>query len=498
MAQFLAAGYLTRVRSLIAFALVLAACRGSDRSELPASRAAASSPTERGPDALVLRVPRRGGVARVTGYPSVDSTVWSATDAAPSLDHVLAFDADAGLLAAVDSRGFPLWLDFRLGTVTIPNRGKLRSLSSVDGSTIYGVGADGAAVRFTPSGNSVYKLPLAARQVFPQVNGTLLVLGGRADAARLWRTHPPETTILDSLLMPNVSSGTGAPLGDRILFLSGGRTLTGLHARTLVKGAPIQFAHTVTAVASTPSGDRFYVLTDSSNTLEVVDGFQDKVGTRIELPGRPRDLRVDPFGRYVLVRSAIGDSVWVVGIGARSMLGTVRSTWRNDVPFVAADGAIAAIDGNDVIFLDAVTHHEIRRASGGAADFWYPFMWSGLRPRDAALDKPVPLPSDTDTTTHVAPPPDTVALPPTPPPPASPVAVKTGFTVSFAALLDESKARDAAGKIVVNGQPARVVTSITDGTAVYRVVLGPFATRDEAERIGRASGQSYFVYAGTP
>jgi DNA-binding beta-propeller fold protein YncE len=443
----------------------------------------------------VLRVPRRGGVARVTGYPNIDSTVWTSTDAAPALDHVLAFDADAGLIAAVDSRGFPVWLDFRLGTVTIPNRGKLRSLSSVDGSTIYGVGADGAAVRFTPSGNSVFKLPQAARQVFPQVNGTLLVLGGRGEPTSLWRTHPPETKVLDSLAMPNVSSGTGAPLGDRIFFLSGGRTLTGLHARTLVKGSPINFDHAVTAVASTPSGDRFYVLTDSSQTLEVVDGFQDKVGARIELPGRPRDLRVDPFGRYVLVRSAAGDSVWIVGIGARSVLGTVRSVWRSDVPFVAADGAIATIDAGDVVFLDAVTHREIRRAVGGAADFWYPFVWSGLRPRDAALDKPVPLPSDSDTTTHVLPPPDTVVAPP---PPPSPDSVKTGFTVSFAALLDEGKARDAAGKIVYNGQTARVVTSVTEGTAVYRVVLGPFATRDEAERAGRAAGQAYFVYAGSP
>ncbi|MEO6878280.1 MAG: SPOR domain-containing protein, partial [Gemmatimonadaceae bacterium] len=135
------------------------------------------------------------------------------------------------------------------------------------------------------------------------------------------------------------------------------------------------------------------------------------------------------------------------------------------------------------------------------SDFWYPFVWSGLRPRDAALDKPVPLPTDTDTTILVAPPKDTVAAPPPPsPPPSQPSrdSVRTGFTVSFAALLDESKARDAAGKIVVNGQPARVVTSITDGTAVYRVVLGPFATRGEAERTGRASGHAYFVYAGSP
>jgi cell division protein FtsN len=70
--------------------------------------------------------------------------------------------------------------------------------------------------------------------------------------------------------------------------------------------------------------------------------------------------------------------------------------------------------------------------------------------------------------------------------------------VSFASLLDEPKARDQASKISVNGQTARVVTSMTSGMAVYRVVLGPYATREEADRAGRASGQSYYVYAGTP
>jgi cell division protein FtsN len=50
----------------------------------------------------------------------------------------------------------------------------------------------------------------------------------------------------------------------------------------------------------------------------------------------------------------------------------------------------------------------------------------------------------------------------------------------------------------VNGQTARVVTSLTNGMAIYRVVLGPYPTRDEADRVGRGSGQSYYVYAGTP
>ena len=326
----------------------------------------------------MLRVPVRGGLARVVSYANIDSVVWTAVDPSPALDHVLAFDADAGLIGAVDSRGLPVWVDLNGGAAIAPSRGKLRALASVDGTTIYGVGADGAIARFTPSGNSVFSTPLPARAIFPQLNGTVLVLGGRADGARVWRLHPPEPNVIDSMMVPGATSGTGSPLGDRVYFLSGGRTLTGVHARTFVKGEPIAFDHAVIAVAATPSGDRFYVLTDSSKVLNVVDGYQDRVAARIDLPGRPRDLRVDPFGRFVLVRGTVGDSVWVVSIGTNRVVGTVRSRWRGDLPFVAADGAIAVIDGPDVAFINSGSLVPARRAAGGAADFWYPFVWSGI------------------------------------------------------------------------------------------------------------------------
>ena len=75
---------------------------------------------------------------------------------------------------------------------------------------------------------------------------------------------------------------------------------------------------------------------------------------------------------------------------------------------------------------------------------------------------------------------------------------RSGFTVSFAVLLNDVKARELAAKIVVDGKPARVVPGSNDGIPVYRVVLGPYATHDDAERVGKASGQTYYVYAGAP
>ena len=70
--------------------------------------------------------------------------------------------------------------------------------------------------------------------------------------------------------------------------------------------------------------------------------------------------------------------------------------------------------------------------------------------------------------------------------------------MSFAALLTEDKAQQLASTINVGGVPAHVVSSTASGSPIYRVVLGPYPTRDEAVRVGRASKREYWVYEGSP
>jgi hypothetical protein len=446
---------------------------------------------------LLLRLPRTGGVARVTRYPDLDSVVWTANDAAAALNHVLGFDSEGGLVAASDARNHPLWFDLRTGSVTSPAKAETRELRTVDGSAVYAAGTDGAVVRFTPTGNWSYKTPQPATEVFPLSNGTVVVLGGRGTTATLWRMRPPANALLDTAKVERVSSGVSIPLGDEVFFTRG-RAVVGLRGRTLDFSSPIEFDHPVVAVAATPSGDRLYVLTESSHRVDVVDRYQNRVTSKIELAGQARALRVDAFGHYLLVRGP-RDSVWVVAVGTDQVIATVRSAWSDDLPFVAPDGAIAVRDGSDVVFRDVASGKELQRAAGGATDFWYPFVWSGFRRRTAAAESTSVARPDSDTTTVKVPTPAaettrTRAIAPAP----APDSTKLGFTVSFAALLDESRAREQAAKITVNGRAARVITGIVSGTTVYRIVLGPFQTRDEAEQAGRASGQNFVIYAGTP
>jgi cell division septation protein DedD len=80
----------------------------------------------------------------------------------------------------------------------------------------------------------------------------------------------------------------------------------------------------------------------------------------------------------------------------------------------------------------------------------------------------------------------------------SPAPASSGYIVSFAAVLNEAGAAQTAAQITVNGATARVQPVTHGATTVYRVVLGPYPTRDEADRVGRASGRQYWIYEAGP
>ena len=500
-----------------ALALVLLACADSDRGD-PATRDTAASRVPAGPDPVVLRVPRGGGPATAYVYPQLDSAVWRSGANVPALDRVLAFDGEGGSIAFVDRMGLPGRLDLRLGGVTRVTRDRLSALASADGDAIYGVTPEGTVVRLTSAGES-WRLtpPAAARDVLPQPDGWLLVVADRGDETILWRLRPPEQRLVDTLSLPRVSRLVRTRVGDRV-YLAADERMLGVRTQGLEPVPGADFDAPVRALATTPSGDRIFVATDSSAEVAVFDRYAEDVAQAIELPGVVRDLRVDPLGRLLLARPASGDSAWVVSLSTGEVIGGVPTAWRTDLPFVAADGAIATARGDDVVFVDRERLAPVRTVRGGAGDFWYTFTWTGFRPRADNIDDPVefrrptpePAPAIVDT---MPAPPDTgapardtaaVAVPrpspdrPAPAPPRAEPAAPAGFLVSFAALLNADRARELADQIEVDGQRARVLTGEQNGVPIYRVVIGPIATRAEADRLGRQSGRTFFIIEGAP
>jgi hypothetical protein len=327
------------------------------------------------------------------------------------------------------------------------------------------------------------------------------------------------------------------------VYFTAGDGLVGVRSRDLSPISPIEFAAPVVAAAATPSGDRLFVAVAGSPALSVVDRYADRIAGTITLPGEPRELRVDPLGRYVLVRPTRGDSAWVVGIATSRLLGSIHTAWRSDLPLVLQDGTIAAATGADVALVDGASLRERSTVRGGASDFWYVVLWNGFRPRAAGLDKPVEFQTDTPATDSAAAdsaakadstappdttkkgPPDTLAarrphavpavpavagVPPVAAESAGEVAPDVGrdgvgaaqarrkYTVQFGALPTEREARREAARIKLEGAPLRIVPATRAGKSVWLVVAGPFPTRAAAERAGRAANHDHWIYEGAP
>ncbi len=268
------------------------------------------------------------------------------------------------------------------------------------------------------------------------------------------------------------------------------------------------------AVVATPSGDRALVLEDGGRTIRVWERYAEHFGVTISLPKAARDLRMDPLGRFVLARIEGADSAFVVSVPLTRVVRAVATEWRGDLPTVAPDGTILTFKGDDVSAVDPVTGVRKRRIRGGAIDLWMFVRWNGFKPRDSSLDAPATFNTETQgdsaanaekidsllaahaeivererldsvarATTGGRARRDTLGL---------------SYTLSFASLLSESAARTLAARIRVDGRPPRIVAGSRDGITIYRVVLGPYPTRDAADAAGRRSGMPYWVFAGLP
>ncbi|MDQ2932415.1 MAG: SPOR domain-containing protein [Gemmatimonadota bacterium] len=509
--------------SPLALALVLAACHGADKRPAVESTRSTAGASANGPDQLVLRFPRSGGVARAFAYPRLDSVVWSAANKAPALARLLGFDDGAGSVLAEDTKGGIVRIDLRRGDVTRDPATKLSDFVSADGSAAYGVGADGSVTRLTPAGSWTFKPPTPAHDVVPQPDGTLLVLANRGEGTMVWLIRPPEDRIADSVLLPRVSRSIRTPAGDRVYFpVDSG--LVGVRGRDLQIVPSLKLPAKPRAVVTSPSGDRIYVAADSSNELLVVDRYSGNITTHITLPSAAIALRMDPTGRYVLARASAGDTAYVISVSTDRMVAEAPTQWRADLPAVAPNGWLALVRGKDVVLADAESLAVRKTIAGGAADDWLFISWNGFRPRAASLDQPVtfesndtvqrdttenpfagaaPSPGDTlagDSTKPAAPP----AAPPAPGAPqthAVPIdsaSKQSGFTVQFAALRAQEAANDALRDVHVQGATPRLVATTREGVTIYRVVIGPFNTREEADRIARTSGKAYWIYEGAP
>ncbi len=486
----------------ISLLLGLAAC--ADRG--PAGEDVAAFAAAYGQDPIALRVALRGGPVRAYLYPRLDSVIWTSTQSVGAQAQVLAFDPENGLEAYTDRAGVPGWIDLRVGTIRPSRASKLALVTSADAWSIFGVVRDTLIHRSTPSAEWELPVPHRVTRLFPARDGTLMALYADDDRGTILKLRPPERTAVDSATIPLPTHVLMSPLGDR-LYLAFGRDVAVLNAATLDEVGRVRFDAPVSSMIATPSGDRVFVVTEGSHDVALLDRYSGERVESIRMPGLPRELRMDAFGRLLLARPDSGDSVWVINVGTNRLVATLPTTWRADLPTVAPEGSVATIPDRDVHFTLPGQAKPRIIVRDGAAETWHFVFWNGFRPRAPGLDQPVVFP--VDTMSFASPVRDSTFFPPLRPDtqptrPAAPVvdsavrAVPTQWTVQLAAVLSEERAREIARAVRVDGAQPRVVASSVDGARVYRVVMGPYSSKLEADRVGKLSGRAYWVFEGVP
>jgi hypothetical protein len=202
----------------------------------------------------------------------------------------------------------------------------------------------------------------------------------------------------------------------------------------------------------------------------VVDRMDGARLREIELPGPARDLRSDMYGRWLLVRPEQGDSLWVIDVGTGKFVGSTAARWSDDLPAVAPPNTLLVRRGADLASpdLSATGFTESGRIEGGAADFWLPLAWQPVGETE--------LPFASDSVVATA---DTGPARPT-------------VYLQVSSSQNPAWANELSAKLSAAGLPASVLTPRRP-EEVYRVVLGPYATREQAEATGRKIGMPSFV-----
>jgi hypothetical protein len=212
-----------------------------------------------------------------------------------------------------------------------------------------------------------------------------------------------------------------------------------------------------------PSGHRIYVVAGEAE-LVVLGRFGEGVIRRAALPGQPADLRVDPLGRTLLARAAAKDSVWIMDAASLTLLGTAAASWSADLPHVAPDGSVLLRDAGRLVALHAESLEVAASTSEREGDKWSIVAWDPRRPQlELAVDSTV-------------------------------VGWQTGqlIYVQVSSSGNPAWAEDLAQELRAAGLNTTVLPP--DSTEErYRVVLGPYPTREEAEENGRRLGRPFWI-----
>jgi len=421
----------------------------------------------------LLRVPTVAGPVQTYDPEDLQPTGWTSLPV-PPIRQALGADLDERLLWALDRRDSLIAVDLetrsvrsRLAGVASGTIGPDGSLYLVDRSRRIVRVARREVVRFHD------ELPPTVRALFAAVNDQVVAITG-----------PPFRLITAN--SDQVVHSTALPAGEVAATIWG--DMVAVASDTAVVLYEIGGPRTQRSLPSlggarrvgfSPSGHRLFVSQPEAR-IRVFDRFTLRELPPIQLPDRPREFRVDASGRWMLVHREAGDSVWVVDLATNRLAASVLAEWGSDLPLVAGASRLVVRQGDDVVTFDLrqVPAAPGARLGEGGRDWWLAVSWIPRERVPAALAaaESATVAQDSALVSHVVPPPSDSTL----------VYLQISRTQNpeWATLLVK--------QLQADGYPALVLDPAEpeDG---FRVVIGPYPSREVADSIGRAMGRAYFL-----
>jgi hypothetical protein len=397
--------------------------------------------------------------------PGLTDAEWANSGEFPPISEVIGADLDQRLVFAADSAHRIVALDLENGKVRTYLSGARQSIVGPDG-VLYTVDDSNRVTRIARRTPARFpgRLPGAPRDLFGTLNNELVavVAGSQNELVALSHTQAVRRVSLPA------GPAAASMWGDLVAVAADTAiVLYDPEATPEIRSIPVD-GHARSVVFSA-SGHRIYVARREGGILEI-DRFTDRILREIEIPGPASTLRTAPYGEWLLVRPESADSVWVVDLSLGRYLSDWSTRWSKDLPTVAGASLLLLRQSSDVVAYDLAKNEwpETGRVRGGASDVWLPVAWTpeaGTRP------------------TRV----DTL------PPESSDTAESARVFLQVSSSQNPDWAEDLAKQLRDVGLTASVLTPRREGDG-YRVVLGPYDSRETAETEGRKLGRPFFIY----
>jgi sporulation related protein len=412
---------------------------------------------------VAIRLPAKGGVPQLYRLPRLTPIEGVIRGRLPPVERVIGLDPESEFLIVSTAKHELLALDLGSGRVDTVATGIAQAALGPDG-TLYAVDTTRRVISLSRRTRFAWPQPLTAlpRDLFGATDQHLVGVIPQDRLLVAAADQPPT-------VHPIAAGGdVAATLWGDLVAVASDSGVTFYDPLGRRNPAFVRLADAPRALAFSPSGHRIYIARRSVPGLAVVDRFERKEIDGVALPGPAAALRLDPLGRWLLARPAVGDSAWIVDLPIKQHTGIVPTKWQADLPAISPDGVLIYRRRDEVLAVRPDSLTEVGKVAHGAGDLWVLTTW---------LPRGVPA-SVASTRSDSA-------------------AAEGGAEGPLYVQVSTSQNPEWSGHLADDlsraGMNARVLPPQhpDDG---YRVVLGPFPSRAQAEATGRRLGRPFWIY----